>query len=79
MHDVPALERPLDRRALEVRQVLAREREDRRRVLARERRVVRCGRLVAVGGAPEVEVGEGAEVRSGLDGLVRGPVLTEAD
>ena len=78
-HDVAALERAVERRALEVRQVLAREREDGRRLRARERRVVRGRRLVPVRGAPEVEVRRRAEVDRGLDRLMRGAVLTETD
>ena len=79
VEDVAAAERVLDRRALEVREVLAGEAEDGGRLLAGERRVVRGGGLVAVGRAPDVDVGGGTEVGGDLDGLVSGTVLTETD
>ena len=79
MNDVTTLECALDGRRLEVGQVLARETEDRGRAAARERTVVRRGRLVAVGRTPDVDVGRRAEVRNGFDGLVSGTVLTETD
>ena len=79
VHDVAALERTLDRRPLEVRQVLAREREDGGRLGARERGVVGGGGLVAVSRTPDVDIGGGTEVEDGLDGLVSGTVFTETD
>lgn len=79
MHDVASLRSALDGRRFEVRQVLAREREDRRRLLARKRDVVRGGGLIAVSGAPEVEVGDRAQVNGGFDGLVGRAVLAETN
>ena len=79
MEDVAAAERVLDRRALEVREVLAGEAEDGGRLLAGKRRVVRGGGLVAVGRAPDVDVGGRAEVGGDLNGLVSGAVLAETD
>lgn len=79
MDDVATLARVLQGGVLEVGQVLAREREDRGCGLLGERDVVCSGGLIAVGGAPEVEVGDGTEVDSGFNRLVGGAILSETD
>lgn len=48
-------------------------------MLAGERAVVGRGGLIAVGRPPDVTVGQGTEMRDGLDGLVSGTVLTKTD
>ncbi len=77
--DVPALDAVLDRRRLQVRQVLTRQRQDAGRGFGRQGDVVGGAGLVAVGGAPDHHVGESAEVGQRLDRLVGGAVLAEAD
>ena len=78
-YDVATLRCTLNRGGLEVRQVLPRQRQDRRCLLTRERDVVRGRGLVAVCRTPEVDVGHRAEVRGRLDRLVRWAVLTETN
>lgn len=60
VNNVATLECMLDRRVLEVGQILTGQAEHGRGVFASQRAVVRSGRLVAVGRAPNVDVGEGA-------------------
>lgn len=69
----------LNGRALEVRQVLPRKREDRRRLLALESDEVGCGCFVTVCWAPEVEVGDRTQMDGGFDRLVSGTVFSKAD
>ncbi|KAI3491949.1 hypothetical protein L1887_43658 [Cichorium endivia] len=77
--DVATLGGLLDRAALELGQVLTGEGEDGGGVLALEGDEVGARDLVSVGGTPEHEVGDGAKRDGGLDGLVGGAVLAEAD
>lgn len=79
VHDVAALERTLDRRALKVGEVLAGEGEDGRRLAARKGRVVCGGGLIAICRTPEVDVGHRAEVSGSLDWLVSRAVLAETN
>lgn len=69
----------LDRRVLQLREVLTRERENGGCVAGLEGDEVCGGCLVSVGGSPEVEVGDGAEVDDGLDGLMGRSILSETD
>lgn len=77
--DVATLERTLEGRRLEVGEVLTRQSEDRGGVLAGECAVVRGGGLVAIGRAPDIDVGSGAEGCDGLNGLVSGAVLAKTN
>lgn len=79
MQDVSTLDGVLDRRVLELGQVLAREREDGGSVLGLESDEVGSAALVAVGRAPESKVGDGAQVDRGLDRLMGRAVLTETN
>ena len=66
-------------RCVERRQLLPRERERDRAVLALERDLPGADRLVRVGGPDEPEVRDRAQRRVVLDRLVRRPVLAEPD
>jgi hypothetical protein len=70
VHDVAAARSMLDGGALEIRQVLSRQRQDGRRLARLESNGVRRRRLVAVSRTPEGKVGNGTEMRVGLDRLV---------
>ena len=79
MQDVPALCGVFNRRVLEVRKVLSRERKD-RWVLGRPDRNEVSGRsLVAICRTPEREIGNCAEVRCRFDRLVCGSVLAKTN
>lgn len=69
----------LESGVLEVGEVLAGEREDGGGAGALQSDVVCGGRLVTVSGSPEVDVGDGAEVDTSLDRLMRGSILTETN
>lgn len=77
--DVATLDAVLDRRRLQVRQVLARQRQDTGCGFGCQGNVVCGAGLVAIGGAPDHHVGESAEMGQRLDRLVGGAVLAEAD
>lgn len=77
--NVASLGSLLDGGALELGKVLAGESNDGGSLLGDEGNVVGGRGLVAVGGTPDLEVWSGAEVGEGLDRLVGGAVLTEAN
>jgi hypothetical protein len=79
VQDVTTLDGVLNRRVLELGQVLAGKRQDRGSLLRFERDEVRSAALVAVGRAPEREVGDGAEMDGSFDRLMGGAVLAETD
>lgn len=79
MDDIATLGSVLDSGVLKVREILAGERQDRRCAPLRECDVVSSRGLVAVGGTPEVKVGDGTEVGGSLNWLMGGTILTETD
>lgn len=79
VQDVATLGGPLDRGALELRQVLSGQSQDAGGVLGGEGNVVGGAGLVTVGRAPHHAVGQGTEVGQGLDRLVGRAVLTKTD
>lgn len=79
VQDVTTLGSPLDRRVLELWQVLTGQGEDAGGVGGSEGNVVGGAGLVTVGRAPHHAVGQGAEVGQSLDRLVGRAVLTKTD
>lgn len=77
--DVATLEGILDGGVLELGQVLAGEGEDGGGVLGGQGGVVGSAGLVAVSWTPDHAVGQGTEVRQGLDRLVGRTVLSQTD
>mmetsp|Transcript_42557 Transcript_42557/g.99733 ORF Transcript_42557/g.99733 Transcript_42557/m.99733 type:complete len:239 (-) Transcript_42557:1600-2316(-) len=67
------------RRAVQIDATLPREGDDSRRLRVLEGEHVRAGHLVGVGRAEREEVRRRAQREKHLDGLVRRPVLAEAD
>lgn len=76
---VTTLERRLDGGVLKLRKVLTGQSEDAWGGVRGERRVVSGTGLIAVGRAPNHEVGESTEVSQGLNGLMGRSVLTQTD
>lgn len=79
VNDVTALERVLERGVFEVGKVLTGETENRGGLLASESAVVSGRGLIAISGAPNIDVGGGTEVEDGLDRLVGRAVFTETN
>jgi len=79
MHDVAALGSTLDRRVLEVWQVLSRKGEDRRCLGRPERDEIGGRGLVAICRTPERKIGNRAEMDRRFYGLVRGAILTKTN
>jgi len=77
--DVSTLGCPLDRRSLEVREVLARKGEDGGSGLGFESDKVGSGGFVTVGRTPDVDVGSSTEVGESLDRLVGRTVFSKTD
>ena len=79
MHDVAALGSTLDRRVLEIWQVLSRKGEDRRCLGRSERNEIGGRGLVTICRTPERKIGNRAEMDRRFYGLVRGAILTKTD
>jgi hypothetical protein len=77
--NVATLLRLLDGGALELGKILTGEGEDGRSMLRLDGNNIGSGGLVAIGGAPEGEVGGGTEGDLGLDRLVSRSVLTQTN
>jgi len=77
VHNISPLDSVLNRRVLQLGQILSRQRDNRWCRLGLKRDEV-CGRgLITVGRSPEVHVGHGTEVRCSFHGLMRRPILTK--
>src|SRR5258708_14828686 len=79
VYDVTALGGELDRRVLQIRQVLSRKRENRRCRGRSERDEIGGRSLVTISWTPERQIGNGAEMDCRFDRLVCGAIFTKTD